>query len=39
VLVACLIVLLLVSIVVWVAITAPNVPPQPPHRRQKDLWG
>jgi hypothetical protein len=30
---------LFVSILVWVAITARNVPPLLPHRRQKDLCG
>jgi hypothetical protein len=34
-----LIVTMIVSIVVWTAIDAPNINPPSPPRRRKDLWG
>jgi hypothetical protein len=35
----CLIVTAIAGIIVWCAVSAPNVPPLPPHRRTREWEG
>jgi hypothetical protein len=35
----CLIVVLLIGIIAWVMVTAPNAMPLSPRRREKEWWG